>query len=121
MAGRGKFEVSVDGGTGQVAEAWKRSQAPYALAWNVPCLRRLGLRATQPIAPPAPTRLLPTPRYFVVVAHWFVGDRHLIIDPNAVAISFPKVLAWTDGGTTLATLVTVEQSMLAVNDDVYRG
>src|ERR1700722_14257527 len=56
-----------------------------------------------------------------MVAHWIVGNRHLIVYPYPVTILFPVVFAWADRGTPLASLMTVQQSVLAVDDDVYRG
>jgi hypothetical protein len=45
----------------------------------------------------------------------------LIVYPDAVPIPFPKVFARTDGGTPFTPLMTVQQSVLAVDDDGYRG
>jgi len=79
------------------------------------------MRVLGPIPAQAGATVLPTPRYLVVVAHRFVGDRHCVAHPNAVALPFTVVLAWGDGCTPSAMFVTIQQRVLAVDDDVYAG
>src|SRR3974390_1920639 len=78
-----------------------------------PQLWKAGPPAQHPLNLPSPTA-----RDLVMVAVLFVGNRHSITHPNAVAFEFPVVFSRAYGSAARPMFVAIEQRAFTVDDNI---